>query len=107
MRILLKWKQRKIRKLEQQITEYKSKLEPFKDRAEFVALANPLNSDLQFKDQETKNRKKNKYQRDKNDYATNQVFKWQNNVKEGDLASANSSPEREVRITNEPNSRPL
>lgn len=93
-----------MRKLDQQIAGHNTTLEPFKDLPEFSALANQLNNDLEFKDQEIKNRKKKKYQRDINVYNTNSVFKWQSKLREEDLLAASSTPEKEVRIvTNDTN----
>lgn len=94
----LKRKQRKLSMINQQITECKNILEPFKDTAPFITLTKQLNKVLEQKDIELKQRKKRKYLRDSNDYQLEQVFNWQINCKQGKTGSIASSPEREVRI---------
>lgn len=54
--------------MEQHFTQFKNRLEPFKYAPEFLALANQLNTDLEYKDQGVKNSKKKQYHRYKNDY---------------------------------------
>lgn len=95
---LLKRKQKKMRIIDQQIEEIKSKLDPYKESAEFNRLASQLNKDLVARDLEVQQRKMKKFQRDVADYKTDQVFKWQTKVENPLPASTYSTPEREVRI---------
>lgn len=81
------------------IVECKAQLEPHKESAQFTTLTQQLNRVLGQKDHELKQRKKKKYLRDTNDYKQDQVFKWQLQLKDSNLTSTNSTPERDVCIT--------
>lgn len=72
---LLKRKQKKMRIIDQQIGETKTKLDPYKESMEFNKLSSQLNKDLMVKDLEVQQRKIKKYQRDIVDYKAEQVFK--------------------------------
>lgn len=79
-------------------TFLKKVLEPYKESSDFKKLATQLNKDLISKDLEGQQRKMKKYQRDIEDYKTEQVFKWQKKTDPIPSSSMYSTPEREVRI---------
>lgn len=98
LRFLLERKQRKIKIIDQNITQLKEELEVYKETTEFKTLTTQLNKDLIKKDKEVQQRKSKKYTRDLKDFRNDQVFKWKSLLGRGDNASTYSTPEKMVRV---------
>lgn len=91
---LLQRKQRKTRKLDQNIAEIREELETYKETTEFKTLTTQLNKDFTKKDREVQQRKSKKYIRDTNDFQNDQVFKWQSQLGKTNAISTYSTPEK-------------
>lgn len=72
--------------INQQLAEFKDKLQSHKESPQFTALTSQLNRVLEQKYIEVKQKKKKKYARDLNDYKLDQVLKWQLNLKSDNSA---------------------
>lgn len=95
---LLERKQRKNKKIDQNILEIREELELYKDTTEFKNLTTQLNKDLVKKDKKVQQRKSKKHIRDRNDFRNNQVFKWQSQIGKSDIGSTYYTPEKTVRV---------
>lgn len=76
LHFLIGRKRRKLNKLDEDITEVKLKLTPYKELEEYKNKSDNLKRVLEKEDIDQKIKKKKKYIRDNDDYKTNQVFKW-------------------------------
>lgn len=88
LRFLIGRKRRKLNKLDEDITDVKTKLTPYKELDEYKNRSDSLKRILEKEDIDQKTKKKKKYSRDQEDYKTNQVFKWQ--IRRAALANGNT-----------------
>lgn len=88
LRFLIGRKRRKLNKLDEEISEVKTKLIPYKELDEYRNKSDSLKKTLEKEDIDQKFKKKKKYSRDQEDYRTNQVFKWQ--IRRAAMANGNN-----------------
>lgn len=78
--IIIHRRKYKFQNIEQKIAELKELMSPFMNSVEFKEKQSKLLEAVQKIENDTKNKRLKKYTRDKKDYATNKIYKWQENT---------------------------